>query len=455
MNIPKTLTVNATITSSGIEIQLNENKFPIVYPKKIWAKFPVNLKKILRDNLAYSSTLFVPQMLNLRDIEYKTNRPLSETFLYKNGIYDMPISAIADGKKSIDYIRRFFNTRPTFQSDHILAPEFIDNREEKSKKIIIPFSFGKESLLTYSVAKDIGLDPVLVYVIEPSHTYEHFHKRKLIKLFEREFNIKIQTVFYNPGIFRYGKLWNLKTDLGWGLHTTDYSILLLPFLYYFGANLIAFGNEPSCNDYFYTQNLLTYKAAYDQHSDWISQQSLLSTMLLGKKVQATSFVEPVYEIAETKILQGRYPDIGKYQMSCEVKTLAGKINRWCQNCTKCSYMYVLLTAFGTDPKKVGFTQNLLDKNHKDLYEYFFNYDADNPEYGSQEELGLAFYLTYLRNEKDYSVIKFEKKLLKKFMKSKKKLFQDFLSPQNSKTIPAYLKKKVLQIYSKELQEFKT
>src|SRR3989339_2286240 len=97
---PKYLNIDGQITKTGLNILINDESFPIEYPKEIWQKYSQNLKEILLDNLAYSSTIFLPQILNLSEINYRTARPLSESFLFKNGIYDMPTCAIADNQSS-------------------------------------------------------------------------------------------------------------------------------------------------------------------------------------------------------------------------------------------------------------------------------------------------------------------------------------------------------------------
>src|SRR3989338_178737 len=359
--LPKNLRVNARITARGIIISLNGESFPVVYPKEIWSRYPTSLKEILRDNLAYSSTLFVPQMLNRKEIQYATARPLSETFLYKNGIYDMPISATVDGASSTEYIKRFFNSHYCFPQNRIRLPRKIIISKPTTKTAIVPFSFGKESFLTFALCQELGIRPILVYFIEPTHRYEYLHKKVLMEKFKKDLGLKVYTVANNPGIFRYGARWNLTTELGWGTHTTDYVIMCLPFAHYFKASFIFLGNEQSCNDAFIdNENVLTYKAAYDQHCEWTGQQGLLATMLSGKQIEVASLLEPLYEIAETKILHQRYPKYGRYQMSCEAKTEHAKRKRWCQACTKCSYMYALCAAFNIDLEKVGFTENLFE-----------------------------------------------------------------------------------------------
>lgn len=450
---PNSLVVDAKITEEGIDVILNKDRFKIIYPTEIWENYDKTLKQVLTENIAYSSTMFIPQMFDMHEIHYKTARPISETFLFKNGAYDMPICAITDKKSSLDYVKKFFNTRPIYKKNKISIPVQREIKKKTKKIAIIPFSFGKESMLSFSLCREIGITPILVNFIEPSNKYEYFHKKILIKKFENEMNMKVYTVQYNPGILRYGKYWNLNTELGWGLQTTEYALMSLPFAEYFNADYIILGNEQSCNDIFFDkEGMMSYKAAYDQHSDWTQQQGLLASLILGRKIEVVSFMESLYEIAINKILHRRYPEDGKYQMSCMADNKNAKNNRWCQKCVKCGYIYALCCAFNLDLKKIGFTKNLFDKKHSNIYNHFFNYDPKAPAYGSQEELGLAFYFSLLNGFRGYSIEKFKKTLLPRFEKNKKIYIKKYLGINKCPNIPEEYKKNLLKIYKEELNQ---
>ncbi len=452
---PKKLLIDAKITSTGIDVFVNGDRFPILYPKKVWHKFPKELKEILKDNLAYSSTIFLPQILNLKEIVYKTARPLSETFLFKNGIYDMACSAQTDEKSSAEYVKRFYNTRYIFADERIKTPKRIDLKNgSKNKRTLIPFSFGKESMLSFALSKELGLEPFLVNTIEPVHIHELTHKKKLIESFKKTMGIHVDTIRYGPGIMRYGHYWDLETELGTGLWVTDYVMLSLPFIYFHDIYFIALGNEQSCNDVYYDkEEMLTYRSAYDQFREWTSQLSYLSTLLYGKKLEVMSLVEPLYEIAETKVLHKRYSDYGKHQLSCFAMQESARYSRWCQNCYKCAYLYPLFAAFNIDPKSLSFTENLFDKKHAHLYKTFFTRLRNSVYYGSQEELAVAFYLAMKNGATGYSMDRFKKELLPDFIKHKKKYFKKYLGIHPTYNIPPQFKKKIMDIYKKELKEF--
>ena len=125
LDIPTELIVEPVITDTGISIRVNEQEFPIEYPRDVWNATSAGLKNRLLSNLSMASTLYLPQILNLRSITYKTNRPIGESFFLRNGIYDAPYCANVDGKSSVQYLKDFFNTRYLFTKDDIEVPENI------------------------------------------------------------------------------------------------------------------------------------------------------------------------------------------------------------------------------------------------------------------------------------------------------------------------------------------
>ena len=452
---PTKLTISAAITNRGIDVRVNKDHFPIVYPAGVWRAYPARHKELLRDNLTFATTIFLPQMLNLPSADYKTARPLCEAFLFENGMYDMPSSALTDGKSSLGYIKNFFNTRFFFADNNVKTLERLDLRQPKKIKPLILLSMGKESLLSFAVCRELGLEPVLVTVVEPSNTYEYSHKKKLIAAFEQEFGVTVHVVHYAPGLFRYGRYWQLNTELGWGLHLTEYCLLAAPLLYQSGANAIIVGNERSCDAIMWDRDgILTYEAGYDQHTSWVPQQSLLASLLTGRDITVTSLMEPLHEIMEMYLLHSRYPEVGKYQMSCFSDTVYGKKNRWCQRCVKCGYTYALASAFNFDLKKIGFTQNLFDARHRSLFNHFFTFNKHDLQFGSFGELNIAFYRAWKNGLRGESIDRFVSRCLKPFIRQRRGYEREYLGIHEPRNIPELLKTKVLNIYRDQVKKLK-
>lgn len=448
--LPNELIVDGKITKDGVSVVVNKEHFPIRYPRDVWASYPQEAKEALRDAVTVSSTMFLPQILSLPDIHYKTARSLAETFFFKNGIYDMPCTAHSDKKSSVSYMKDFFNVRSYFGTTEIRTVH-TNRPPSDAPTAVIPFSFGKESMLTLALCKELGIRPILVMFVEPSHDFEHAHKQKMTAAFEKKFDVKIHVLQNTPGIFRYGKYWGFSTELGWGLHTTECAVLALPFAHHFNADYIILGNEQSCNDSFFDkEGVLTYSAAYDQHTDWTTQQGLLGSLLLGRDVKVVSLMEPLYELAILKVLHTRYSEYGTFQMSCFANNEQAKQVRWCQNCSKCAYVYALSAASDIDLCGMGFTENLFDRAHAHLYADFFKRTVSNLEYGTKDELGLAFLLATERGRTGYSIDLFKKKMLADFEARKRELAQLYLGIHRFQNIPAEVAEKIITIYKEEL-----
>ena len=448
----KAIQVKARIEEDGLSILIDNWSLPIIYPREVWRAYPDKLKEVLRDNIALSSTYFVPQMLNSSKIVYDTSRPISEAFLFKNGIYDMASSAMTDNRSSMAYIKKFLNTTATFRDNKINVPlNKYETRPKKQKRIVIPFTFGKDSLLTTAIAQEIELQPHLVYFVEPTHAYEYRHKKALCEPFYKETGLAVQEVQYEPGKMRYGHLWHKQTELGWGLQTTEYVLMSLPFLYFWKAQYAGLGNERSCNESgLDEEGVLTHWSAYDQHPDWTSQQSLLASLIGGRKIRVISLVEPLHEIAEIAILHRRYPALGKFQTSCLAINRTAKNNRWCQNCEKCGSMYAFMKAFNLDVGRVGITENLFDKNHLHLYKNLFARKDDRIYYAVEEEVFLALYLASQRGAEGAVLEKFKKSILPVFKRSVRKYVKEFMNFYPAKNLPDSLAEKIYPIYDQEL-----
>lgn len=450
---PKTILVRSKLTNKGIVISVDNTKMSIVFPEKVWRKYPEALKFVLKDNLSLSSTFFVPQILNASCISYDSARPISEAFLFKNGIYDMSNSAHIDKKSSTQYVKSFINTTSSFASEFIKTPKKISFVSKVSdKKIVIPFTFGKDTLLTLALAEEVGLKTLLVYFVEPTHLYEYKHKKTLMRALHEETGHYVYDVGYGPGRMRYGSLWNKKTELGWGLQTTEYVLLSLPFLHYWNASLIAMGNEQSCKEAgMDEEGVLTHWAAYDQNPDWTSQQGLLASMITGRRVDVISLVEPLHELAEIAVLHGRYPSLAQFQTSCLANDKKAKNNRWCQNCEKCGVMYIFFKSLDIDVTKLGFTENLFDSKHSHLFKNLLSPSKNTDYYGVQEEVLFALYIAEQRGERGALLEAFQRKFLRRTRSRARRYFEEYLGIHKSSGVPSHIKKPVLAILEKQVK----
>lgn len=455
VNINSELLISSYLKKSGVGFKIKNSPFYLAYPPKIWEKFPLLQRRILAENLTYAYTFYLPYLFpKIQKIKYLMPVPLSDSFLFKGFAYSLPSTALMqktkEKKSTINLLRRLFYTDYEFQNKKPLIPQF--RKTSNSKKVIIPFSFGKDSLLTLALSIELGLTPYPVYIAEPDYQYELTVKEKLAEDFFKEFKIKVEILNNTFGIFR-----EHEGFFGWELQLTHYSLMLLPYVYAHNCGYLIFANEQSCNDQIIDSEGFICNPVFEQSKSWLLQNSVLSSLVGGNALTIGSMIEPLYEIAILKILHHRYPSFVKYQSSCDPEDkgrekLRGR--RWCQNCSKCGRIFMFLLANGLDPRKVGLTKWLLAEKFKSLYSIFEDekiksYGYDQSQAGKEEQL-FAFYLAYKRGVKGPLMDEFIKKYLKETQRKEKYYRQKFFGIHSDLTVPPVYKKRLLSIFHQEL-----
>ena len=265
---------------------------------------------------------------------------------------------------------------------------------------------------------------------------------------------------------------------------TEYVFLMLPFAYRYSSKYLFLGNERSCNYYALDKYGNKCYPSFDQSSEWM----LEINKMLGSfgNARVGSLVEPLDDLAILKILHRRYPKLAKYQYSCfpdESKKIENE--RWCCNCSKCARLYIMLKAIGVDPRNIGITKNMLEKDSKYLYsifnkksqtkvEVFFKPQTRvaqtakagvlNPSLSNKkgkktlyDEIGVgrkeqlyAFYLAYKKGAKGKLIDEFKKMYIGLAKEKEDEWRKEFFSVHSSPTIPQNLKTKINSIFKEEL-----
>ncbi|OGG11360.1 hypothetical protein A2Z00_04705 [Candidatus Gottesmanbacteria bacterium RBG_13_45_10] len=444
--------VSTQILSNGIAVKINNKSIRLRYPPSIWARFPKTHRKILTQNLAFALTFQLPYLYtSIRKMMYTMPVPLSESFFFKGLALALPSTAIMQSQKdhriTSNLLRKLYEIDYVFSHHKTDIPPY--NRHSMSDRAIMPFTFGKDSLLTYALSKELGVRVYPVYISEPYSPYEEFTKKLLSEPFRRDFHTQINFLRNTLGVLREPSGW-----FGWELQLTQYSLMLLPYVYAKRAGYILFSNEQSCDDTIVDDDGFRCNPVFEQSHGWLLQNSMMASVIGGNSLSIGSLLEPIHEIAIIKILHTRYPDIAKYQTSCDLMEKPKGDGRWCENCSKCGRMYIYLLAHGIDPKVVGFKRDLLRSKYHHIYSIFatsrireFGYDQS--EVGKNEQI-LAFYLAYKRGYKGPVMHTFVKRYLLYAKKHERELRQNFFGLHSTRTIPHDLKPKVMRIFHQEL-----
>lgn len=450
------LFVSTVANDNGVSIEFNQNKYPIIYPKEHWNATPRGTRIALRDSLALASTMHLPIVFGRSSIVYDTPRTVLEPYFYENFHRDIPSCTEVDGTDTNSLMQQFFNTNYVFSEEPINLPS--DVPVDNPERAIVGMSFGKDSLLTYAVAQELGLDPEIVYIIEESMTYEQKHKTLLGEQWKKEFGKDAHILHHDTGKLRdYVHLGLPRSEFGWALQSTEYALDFIPFAYRLNAKYLLFGNEQTASaTYMDEKGEWTVYPCFDQSHEWTVHINQITRMFSGGSTQTGSLIEPLMDMMVQRTLVHRYPQIAKYQMSCFTETEAGRDYRWCHSCNVCAKMYLLCAGSGVDPKSVGFRENMLDAD-KTQYFTLFGGKSEltylNSDTARDEQL-FAFYCAVKKGAKGTLVEKFKDSELYNEAKDREAdLFKTYVSLYEPISVPQELKSSVMSIYREELDSF--
>ena len=449
------LTINPN--NSGLAINFKGEDYHLKYNEKVWEDLPESIKKIFIDNYLFLKSVHLPLILNVDKIRLNTSSPLLKSFFLTMQFMDIPSSSYSDKILPNEYFKRFFNCEYKFKNNGIKHPTRNFSLNENSS--IISFTFGKDSLLTLSLLKELNFESIPVWVEEKGAPIENKFKKKLINNFKNEFDIKIERIYNETMLLHNYHHLGISEERLYSLShlLTEYAFLMIPYIYNYRSKYIFFGNEQSCNISFISDSGFKCYPVYDQSVEWMSEINKMMNILLKNKFHVSSIVEPLHDLAIVKILYRRYPEFAKYQYSCfPDETAINNFKRWCCYCSKCARLYIIFKALNINTKKVGFKNGMLSRNHKPYYS-IFGVNVDDNAYdvsgvGRDEQL-LAFYLAYKNKVKGELIEEFKKRFLHEAKEREDELIKKFFTVHRSITLPKKIKRNVMPIFKEELSDF--
>lgn len=439
----------------GVKRGPKQRKLEINYPLPIWSRYPQKLKQLLLDNLVYLATYHLPFIYEepLR-LEYSTFYPQISAPLMKNLTLSLPFySFVKKGLTKERLLKIMLNSDYHFKSyvNRETSPN-LKVFKSYSNHVIVPFTFGKDSLLTTALCHSLKIKPKLIYVEESEEVWENKQKRRLKRRFEKEFNLQVD--------FLKSPIDSLREKgedgwFGWEFQLTCIVLLLIPFAYAHKARYIFFSNERSCDYFAYDREGFKFYPDLEQSKEWTRELSLITEGLTGGRVQVRDLLEPLEEMAIIRILHHLFPDFARYQSSCFSNHPRAKTQRWCGRCSKCARMYIFLKGNKVDPKTVGYNDNLLKGRFKKLYSAFGKQETRDSAYeisqvGRLEEL-FSFLLSHQNGSKGELMNLFRRQYLPKMKPYQEKLCHNFFSLYSFDLVPPKYRKKLRKIFLKGLR----
>lgn len=459
------LKIETEANSVGIKLRVFNSSlnrsFKVEFDPLVWEHFPNKL--VWAQNLAYLATLELALMFKVKEVEYNTQFPLFKPFFDELFMKSFTYSGDVESNQPFIYHPQLLDLDLFFSGESI---PFVGIAPQVKENSINTLTFGKESLLSFGLAQEIGLNPTPLTVIdedldlnfrgEKIKSFTNKHLLDLIHKFEQEKGLKVNTVKNELCKLRCNVEWDLDdTDLGSANVITEFLFFCLPFAYSHHCKYILFGNENSCNKYYYSSEGVRCYPVYDQSSDWIRHLNGLVNIFTQGKVQVVSLVQPLSEMAVAKILYQRYPQLAKYQMSCHADDLNAENNRWCCNCAKCATCFVFMRGFGFDPNKVGL-KDMFDLSYKHLFSLFNHHKDVAQGYYSlkmaRDEQLLAFYLAVKNGATGELIDLFKKEFMEEAVAREEELMEEIFKLHPPENIPTHLWDKVKPILEEELKK---
>lgn len=436
--------VHRKLIPNGLEISLERKSYQISYPSEIWKEFPEAYRQNFADSLTYVLTMYLCMDGHQR-LVYNFPHPAIEPFVFESMMYSFGETNLVGGSalKISDLIKDLYNRNTKIE--FVGRPRYVRSKsiaKNLKNRAVIPFSFGKDSLLTFALCQELGIKPIPIFFREPKSPFENRYKKRLAEKFSKEFSIPVTFFPVATGRLREtdGDYW------GWDLLFTQYSLLLLPYLFALKSKYLFWSNEQDCNSFFPNEEGFLINPVFEQSNRWVLTLNHLARNM-GVNTIIASAIEPINEIATTYVLHHRYPEVAKYQYSCFAEEASRSTSRWCGMCEKCATMYLFFKALGIDPMTVGMKDNLFKENKRKLYVLF---DSSKRKDTWRDEQLLAFYLAFKNNSKGALIDEFQTRYLKEASSRQKELRQKFFGIHSTSTFTYDLKKPLLKIYQEEL-----
>ncbi len=277
--------------------------------------------------------------------------------------------------------------RNPFLDPEVTSPPFVAKRDYLQAKIVADMarpvthppggsqrhgvlsSGGKESLLTYGLLREIGVETHPVFINESGrhwftalNAYRWFQARvpetaRVWTSADRAFNFMLrQLPFVRRDFARVRsdmypiRLWTVAV----------FVFAALPVLAARRVGRLLIGDEYDTTQVGRRQGVTHYQGLYDQS---IYFDRLLSQFYRekGLAIEQFSLLRNCSELLVEKVLAERYPDLLSLQVSCHATHVEGDRVHPCGVCEKCRRVVAMLTALGVKPRVLGYSDEEVEK----------------------------------------------------------------------------------------------
>jgi hypothetical protein len=230
-------------------------------------------------------------------------------------------------------------------------------------RVAVLSSGGKDSLLTYGLLHETGIDVHPVFVNESGrhwftalNAWRHFeaHVPHSARVWTNSDRLFVWMLSHLPFVRKDHA--RVRADI-YPIRLWTVALFIfgtLPLVRHRGIGRIILGNEFDTSTRQSHGGITHYGAVYDQ-SRWFDDA--LTRYYQRKNWQLVQFsvLRPLSELLIEKVLSERYPELLQLQVSCHAAHVEGDRVRPCGKCEKCRRVVSMLTALGADPGQCGYS----------------------------------------------------------------------------------------------------
>jgi creatinine amidohydrolase/Fe(II)-dependent formamide hydrolase-like protein len=307
------------------------------------------------------------------------------------------LEAMAEGTAREIYVKKFLEPNPFLTAEAaalpalkrekylrsvLLFPDAGPRREDPGARwkthpgrIAVLASGGKESLLSYALLKEIGLETHSIFINESGrHWYTALNAHRHLKAEEPQTTSRVWTTSDRVFSWMLRHLPFVRSDFA-EVRSDQYPIRLwtvavflfgaIPVLRKRGIGRIVIGDEYDTTMRATRHGIPHYDGIYDQ-SRYFDDELSRYYRRKGWPLSQFSVVRPISELLVEKVLVSRYPDLQRHQVSCHATHTDKERVYPCGRCEKCRRVVGMLLAVGADPANCGYSPKRIESCLKAL-----------------------------------------------------------------------------------------
>ncbi len=448
--------VQANITPRGFSLAISgawqAASCELRFPDKIWRSFPA--KNRLVNELSYVLTLVTPLILKHPTVWYTT--PVPRFFDFYNDCFERAIPNLVEFipvESANDILQRFRST-----GRHFSEKCRMENMERLSgwdkNRMVLPFSFGKDSLLSLATSRRLGYDIILVNIDERVLPRGKQIREKLNKQITKDLQLSCHTVTNEIQLLSdYQVLERPETRLHQVHIYFVYLFAMIPFCTYYRAPTVVFSNEYHHSlNHVHKEGYLLANKVMQSHEITRKLKQLVEDFS-GGQISAVNLIGSLGNFAIHRILHEEFPAFGKYRVTCHLEVSDYK--RWCHDCPNCAQAFIHFLAMGRDPFRMGFEVSMLSEDKKTLFSLFKKPVHDSDDYHSfiRDEEALAFLFAHRHGAKGPLMDRFQKEFLLPTERNETKLRKSVFKLQN-RTYGEKSEKEAGTLYQRFLKKYR-